>query len=242
MPLFLRPLIGFIVPWFQRFVFGRVVRTAGRGALNVAPLSFHAPNLLVSLATVGAANAVNFLVLLIFRGSNVAALISTGLVVLGSAVIITHDIFNKHSLSQCINRECLTLFAALAGFYGVFAFGILVGNLWWLAFGAKLILEVILCYSLMLTKRERFEHLQHKLIFGALGILRLPIEGRIAGLLEVFKLVSPLPLTDPAVQTYQVLERRPTWFKLTNPNAVVTNQMIEAHNRNPRKVRLATKV
>ncbi|MCL2740730.1 MAG: hypothetical protein FWE70_01285 [Oscillospiraceae bacterium] len=171
------PKVAF--PWLRQMAFDSAVKSAGKGALKRTPLNFRKPNMLVTAAAVATLNAANFIVMLILKGRAAPALISSGIVTLLTAFFILSGI-RKGSA----RKERVALLITLAFFFAVFALFVAAADLWWVAWMAKLILEVLLCYSIMLTKKGReADKVQSRALAFVIRRLRLRPEGRLARLL-----------------------------------------------------------
>jgi len=160
--------LGLLIPWVGRFLFGSVVKKAGKGVLNKAPLDFHAPNLLVTGITVLAINGLNFFVMLFLTDSKWLSLISAGSVTAVTAFFLLRGFFCEHT-----RRERIALLAALLVFFAMFVVFLFVIEIVWLALVAKLTLEVILCFAVMLAEINRVNRTQAKVVLGIMRKLRI---------------------------------------------------------------------
>jgi hypothetical protein len=176
---FIGKLLKLFFPWIRRTLFGTAVKSAGKGALKKTPLNFGAPNLLVSALAVCVVNAVKFAVMSIWRDSASPALVSAGIVTIVTALFAIQGARGKN-----IVRECIALFAMLAVFFGIFVFFIFIVDWWFLAFVAKLTLELLLCYAIMLSRKEKADAAQSKLVAGISKLLKITPDGRLAKLLS----------------------------------------------------------
>ena len=166
-------------PWIRQFLFGTAVKKAGRGVLGKTPFEFHAPNLLVTGLVICGLNAIGFMVMLFFKGRTAPALVSSGIVTLVTAYFIIQGIGSKRAV-----KEHIVLSSVLVAFFGIFVFFLLVIDLWWLAFIAKLTLEVLLCYAIMLTRNSKADDIQSKAISYIAKTLKISPDGRTAKLLS----------------------------------------------------------
>lgn len=161
-------VIALIVPGLGKFAFGSVVKKAGTGVLNKAPLDLHAPNLLVSTISVLAINGLNFFVMLFLTDSNLLSMISAGSVTVVTAFFLLRGFFSPRT-----KRERITLLIALIVFFGLFVFFLLVAKIVWLALVAKLTLEVILCFAVMSAELNRLNKTQAKVFLTIMRKLRI---------------------------------------------------------------------
>jgi len=173
-------LLNTFFPWLSQILFGTAVKKAEKSALKKSPFNFYAPNLLLSMIVILCVNIANFLVMFFVREHVSPVLVSSGIVTLVTGFFILWGIRSKNNI-----RERVILFLILAVFFGVFVYFFVVVDRWWLAFVAKLTLEVLLCYAIMLTNKTRMDKAQSKLVILIVKLLRLPPDGRIARLLGI---------------------------------------------------------
>ena len=165
-------LLLLVMPWLRRFVFNHIVKRAGKGALNKAPLSFHAPNLIVTGISVCVINGINFFITLWFTDSAAISLISAGSVTAVTAFFLLRGFFCPHT-----KRERVVLLFILLLCFGMFVLFRVVFDISWLALVTKLTLEVILCFSVMLSELRRLNQAQGKAVEIAIKTLKTSPEG-----------------------------------------------------------------
>ena len=164
-------LLLLFLPWLRGFVFKFFVKRAGRTALKKAPLSFHAPNLIVTFISVCVINGINFLITLWLSDGLVLSLISTGSVTAVTAFFLLRGFFCPHT-----KRERVVLLILLLVIFSLFVlFRVLVGNSW-LALVLKLALEVIFCFAVMLSELRRLNRAQGKAVNVVMKSLRISPE------------------------------------------------------------------
>jgi len=161
-------LIGLIIPWLPRYLFSSLVKKAGKGALKKSPLSFASPNFLVSIIAVCGINGLNFVVMLFLTDSKMLWLISAGSVTVVTAFFLFRGFFCSHT-----RRERVILLAALLVFFGLFIVCLFVLDIVWLALVAKLTLEVILCFAVMLAELRKLNQTQSKVVEVIMKKLRI---------------------------------------------------------------------
>ena len=160
--------LGLFIPWVGNLLFGSVVKKAGKGVLNKAPLDFYAPNLLVTGITVLAINGLNLFVMLFLTDSKWLSLISAGSVTAVTAFFLLRGFFREHT-----RRERTALLAALLVFFVLFVVFLFIIDIVWLALVAKLTLEVILCFAVMLAEINRMNRTQAKVVVAIMRKLRI---------------------------------------------------------------------
>ena len=176
-----RPLLKWFLPWSQRFLFGSAVKKVSKGALNSSPLNFSQPNLLlVGLSVVGL-NGLHFLMILLYTDEKVVPLISAVVVTGVTAFFLLRGILCPHT-----RRERVVLLVVLGVFFGIFLLCFLVLNLAWLAFVSNLVLEVVLCFAVMLAELHRLNKIQTKAANSLMRRLGVKPESRIGKLLFKF--------------------------------------------------------
>jgi len=148
-----------IVPWLGQFAFGSIVKKAGKGVLEKAPLHLQAPNLLATWITVGLVNGLHLVIMLFLTDSKLLSLISAGCVTAVTAFFLLRGFFYEHT-----RRERIALLSALLVFFGLFVFFLFVVEIVWLALVAKLTLEVILCFAVMLSELNTLNRTQSKMV------------------------------------------------------------------------------
>ena len=157
-----------LLPWLQRMLFSTAIKKAGKGALNKAPLEFHAPNMFVSLIAVCGINGLNFMIMIFHMDGVILPLISAGSVTAVTAFFLLRGFFCPHT-----HRERVVLLAALVVFFGLFVTCLFVLDIWWLALVAKLILEVTLCSAVMLVELRRVSSVQSKAVGAFMRKLKI---------------------------------------------------------------------
>jgi len=160
--------LGLFIPWVGRFLFGSMVKKAGKGVLKKAPLGFYSPNLLVTGVSVLAINGLNFFVMLFLTDSKWLSLISAASVTAVTAFFLLRGFFCEHT-----RRERTALLIALLVFFGLFVFFLFYLDIVWLALVAKLTLEVILCFAVMLAEINRMNRTQAKVVVTIMRKLRI---------------------------------------------------------------------
>jgi len=148
-----------IVPWLGMFAFGSLVKKAGKGVLEKAPLDLQAPNLLATGITVTLINVLHFVIMLFLTDSKLLSLISAGCVTAVTAFFLLRGFFCEHT-----RRERIALLSALLVFFALFVFFLFVVDIVWLALVAKLTLEVILCFAVMLAELNALNRTQSKMV------------------------------------------------------------------------------
>jgi len=164
----------------RQLFFGSAVKTTGKKALHKSPFSFNAPNLLVSVVVISVINILNFIVMFFLKDNFLAAVISSVAVTLVTAFFVVRGVPRRHAL-----RERFALLALLLAFLGVFLVCVFIIDWWWLALVAKLTLEVLLCYAIMLSGKNKADSAQSKVVGFILKTLRISPEGRIGKWLVV---------------------------------------------------------
>ena len=172
---FFAQLLRALSAWVMRLLYGTAVKSAGKGALKKAPLELHKPNLLVTFIVICGINAANFFVMLFVSDRVAPVIISSGIVTAVTAFFALRGVRSRGAV-----RERIALCAGLTAFFGVFLFCVLVIDWWWLAWVAKLTLEVLLCYAIMLTRKTKADAAQSKAVNGIIKALRIPPDGKIA--------------------------------------------------------------
>jgi len=161
-------LLVILLPWLRRYLFNSLVKKAGRGALNKAPLNFHAPNLIVTGISVFVINGMNFALTLWFAEGVLLSLISAGLVTVVTAFFLLRGFFCPHT-----RRERIVLLIVLLIVFALFVIFRVVIDIPWIALVIKLSLEVIFCFAVMLSELRRLNAAQSKAVnitTRALGI------------------------------------------------------------------------
>ena len=174
-------IFGAFFPWIRQLLFGSVIKKAGRGALLKSPLRFNTPNILVTGAVICGVNTMNFLVMYFMRDHVIPAIVTVGIVSMLTTYFALRGFRSKHA-----KKERIALFSILMAFFGVFMFCVLVIDLWWIALAAKLTLEVLLCYSIMLTNKQTADAAQSKAVSFVSEKLKIPPDSRLAKLLSYF--------------------------------------------------------
>ena len=165
-------LLLIALPWLRGFFFRSAVKKAGKGVLKKAPLSFHAPNLIVTFISVCFINGINFMITLWLSDGVVMSLISTGSVTVVTAFFLLRGFFCPHT-----RRERVVLLLILLFCFGLFVLFRVVFDISWLALVTKLTLEVILCFSVMLSELRRLNQAQGKAVEIAIKTLKTSPEG-----------------------------------------------------------------
>jgi len=174
-------LLLLAIPWLRRWLFGRVVKTAGKGALKKAPLGFHAPNLIVTGISICVINGINLLVSLLYSDGIMISLISAGSVTAVTAFFLLRGVFCPHT-----KRERIVLLSVLIVFFLLFLVFLLIVEVPWLAFVFKLTLEVIFCSAVMLVELNRLNRAQSRAVDAAMKALKVSRDGRIGKLFMRF--------------------------------------------------------
>ena len=173
-------LLHTFFPWLSQVLFGTAVKKAEKRALKRSPFNFHAPNLLLSILVILCVNIANFLVMFFVREHISPVLVSAGIVTIVTGFFILWGIRDGKD-----TRERRVLFLILAVFFGLFVFCVVVIDWWWMALIAKLTLEVLLCYAIMLTNKRRIDNAQSRMVTSIIKLLRLRPDGRSARLLSI---------------------------------------------------------
>ena len=175
-------LLGVILPWLPRYVFSSLVKKASKGALKKAPLRFQTPNFLVSIIAVCGINGLNFVVMLFLTDSKMLWLISAGSVTVVTAFFLLRGFFCSHTM-----KERATLLSALVLFFGLFVVCLFVWDIVWLALVAKLTLEVILCFAVMLVELRKLNRTQSRVVEAIMKKLRISPDKPVGkGILKFF--------------------------------------------------------
>ena len=165
-------LLLLALPWLRGYVFRFTVKRTGRQALKVAPLSFHAPNLIVTIISVCVINGINFLVTLWLSDDIKLSLITTGCVTVVTAFFLLRGFFCPHT-----RRERAVLLVLLIVIFGLFVLFRAVIGITWLALILKLILEVIFCFAVMLSELRRLNRAQGKAVDVVMKSLKIKPDG-----------------------------------------------------------------
>ena len=161
-------LLLLFLPWLRGFFFKFFIKRAGRRALRTAPLSFHVPNLIVTIISVCVINGINFIITLWLSDGLVLSLISTGSVTVITAFFLLRGFFCPHT-----RRERIVLLILLLVIFGLFVVFKVVVGISWLALVLKLALEVIFCFAVMLSELRRLNHAQGKAIDVVMKSLKI---------------------------------------------------------------------
>jgi hypothetical protein len=160
--------------WIGNLFFGTAVKSAGKGALRKSPFSFHAPNLLLSIIVIIGINIANFLVMFIYKLDTIPVLFSSGIVTIITAFFVLRGVRSKHAL-----KERIALFTILVIFFGIFVFCVIIADWLWLGWIAKLTLELLLCFAIMLTNKNKIDNAQSKIMAYILKLLKISPHSRL---------------------------------------------------------------
>jgi len=194
-PLFLKFLgntLGLLIPGMQKALFGSLVKKAGKGVLKTTPLRFHAPNLLVTAITVCGINGLNFIFMIFLTDSKLLSLISAFIVSSVTAFFLLRGFFY-----QPTKRERITLLIMLLLFFVLFVEFLFVLEIVWLALVAKFILEVILCFAVMLAEVRRLSQTQSRAVSAVMRKLKIAPEKAVGRFILWLFRNKTTPINDP---------------------------------------------
>jgi hypothetical protein len=121
------------------------------------------------------------LILLLSKGRNNPIIISAGVVTIVTAFFTLRGVRSKHA-----TRERIVLLFILAAFFGTYVYCILVADWLWIAWIAKLTLELLLCYAIMISRKSTADAAQSRIVACASKSLKIKPGSLLAKLLSNF--------------------------------------------------------
>lgn len=170
-----------VLPWLERYLFNTAVKQVSQKTLDSTSLNFEKPNLLLVFISVLFLNGLNFIIAHLYTNGKIVPVISTIIVSAVTAFFLLRGFFSPRS-----KRERRVLLVIMLFFLSLYLVCYTVYDIKWLALISKLVLEVVLCWAVMLSELHRLNKAQSLVVDKIMSALKIDPEKRVGKIIEKY--------------------------------------------------------